>query len=1358
MGSKGKHVDIPLATLIALLEREGFRIGIGLRLKLQQVLYSFWDGLQPADLERMKDYIRPLVAKSEKEEGLFDHAYELFVKEIQRESDAFKKRIISGEKPPEPPRPPGEKPIPKKNYTKLFLLLLDVVFVVLFSYSLHFYRQPPKIHLTKPITEWVSLNEKHSIEGHISGVFTEGKILIDGKEVTQPQRHWFPKEQSIRFSQSFNIAKTYEIGFRARNVWAFRDTLQTYTIVVCKDRPIIDFTYEVDAANPRKISFAPVLDSVDITRPYRISLKANDSLIPSEKLEVHTDNLLVYEFPYPDPYEVEMTVAYEGEFESTLCHTDTKHKTISIDDGLILGDKKELALANPREGIHDTKTLVYDLDSESIAFDLFGKDSWNSLTGKELILLIGVLLLLFVLLPLCLELFYFRKRKTALSYKVKRGLEFEGIQPPYELEFPIQDHHIRPEKELFELSRLLKTRQEAGTVSLDVDESIRKTAEKAGFMDLQFKETTKIPEYLVVVDRNHSGGFHLELFDYVSGFLKNEDTLMEVFYFNDSLRHLKNPEHPHGISIETLSEKYPDHILLVVSDGKNMVSPKWDRVFDWAQEIIPKWDKKFLLTPRSYSEWDSNENLLDPHIPVLPATLNGLQYLSENLLNEELPDLKQRVVDLKLEQRPSFYSYTTVEAIEEFLKEPILFQWFCSLAVYPKIHWPLVVVIGKALSEQYSDEGVAFPLNYQSLYKISEVSHLLEGKMDDDLRMDLLDRLEPKAERIARKAVLDLLHQTDVPEDSFMYREILVQTTLNQSLLNKNDGVAARDLYYLWEHNLIEDWVSKNYMEGSENLWEEEAKQFFEPINPKSWKHLLFPRGPMYLISAFLLVLMLNFSVFPMLFDKPATGRLIDINYSAELNNHAVRAYEMGDELKAADSLQKGSDREYVVWQVPYNLDVIEFNRVMDAYKTKDFEGVLGHLSQRQFSDSLLLDVFHYQGLSHYYLGDSENARRYLDTINYKQPEYFDQFLESLETLLEGTESSQADENTNQNEVTDPDPDPEGPNLCGTYSGFSRELWRKEFLKPLQSDSWQVVVASFNELDESDLDRATRTRNIFLDKHPNLDFDIMPSASNLGPNAIQYSVVLAKGLGSQSRAREIAAFAQECGIAPDAFVIQGYVSPPCKVELRVHVQDSVRLNALYDAEVVLLNAQRQVIQKDFVDRGGSIVFNGLECGQRLWVRASLAGYETKEEYITLVADSPEPKTSVYLNLVKETTSPFPNIAFQPIYFDYDKYNIRPDAAVELAKVVAAMREYPELQIRIESHTDSRGNSAYNITYTEKMAQSVMDYLISKGIDRQRLSAIGFGEEYLVNKCANGVECNEEQHQQNRRTEFKIVQN
>lgn len=110
-----------------------------------------------------------------------------------------------------------------------------------------------------------------------------------------------------------------------------------------------------------------------------------------------------------------------------------------------------------------------------------------------------------------------------------------------------------------------------------------------------------------------------------------------------------------------------------------------------------------------------------------------------------------------------------------------------------------------------------------------------------------------------------------------------------------------------------------------------------------------------------------------------------------------------------------------------------------------------------------------------------------------------------------------------------------------------------------------------------------------------------------------------------------------------------------------------------------------------------------------------------------------------------------------IYYDLNKATIRADAAQELDKLVDLMRRYPTMRIELRSHTDSRADAPYNLNLSNKRAKAVVRYLRTKGIAAKRMEATGYGETELVNKCADGVDCPEEEHQQNRRTEIKILE-
>lgn len=110
-----------------------------------------------------------------------------------------------------------------------------------------------------------------------------------------------------------------------------------------------------------------------------------------------------------------------------------------------------------------------------------------------------------------------------------------------------------------------------------------------------------------------------------------------------------------------------------------------------------------------------------------------------------------------------------------------------------------------------------------------------------------------------------------------------------------------------------------------------------------------------------------------------------------------------------------------------------------------------------------------------------------------------------------------------------------------------------------------------------------------------------------------------------------------------------------------------------------------------------------------------------------------------------------------IFYDYDDASLRADAQPGLKRLLRLMREYPEAKIMITSHTDARGSKLYNQRLSNRRADSVVRYLIANGIDKKRLKAKGMGEDVMINDCYDGQECSEEQHQENRRTEFQVYE-
>lgn len=113
------------------------------------------------------------------------------------------------------------------------------------------------------------------------------------------------------------------------------------------------------------------------------------------------------------------------------------------------------------------------------------------------------------------------------------------------------------------------------------------------------------------------------------------------------------------------------------------------------------------------------------------------------------------------------------------------------------------------------------------------------------------------------------------------------------------------------------------------------------------------------------------------------------------------------------------------------------------------------------------------------------------------------------------------------------------------------------------------------------------------------------------------------------------------------------------------------------------------------------------------------------------------------------------IIIENLYYDFGKWNILPEARLVLDKAIVVLKKSTLISMDLLSHTDSRGTDQYNNDLSNKRALEAVRYIVSKGIEKNRITGKGMGEQYLINRCKDGAQCTEEEHAQNRRTEFKI---
>lgn len=187
-----------------------------------------------------------------------------------------------------------------------------------------------------------------------------------------------------------------------------------------------------------------------------------------------------------------------------------------------------------------------------------------------------------------------------------------------------------------------------------------------------------------------------------------------------------------------------------------------------------------------------------------------------------------------------------------------------------------------------------------------------------------------------------------------------------------------------------------------------------------------------------------------------------------------------------------------------------------------------------------------------------------------------------------------------------------------------------------------------------------------------------------------------------------------------------------------------------EGALVKLFDNERLISKIVTKKDGSIDITNLKVDS-----LTITAINHKDQYLSIKDRlSCEEKDLIQLQMKPNSSATFINLDL--ILYDFDKWDLRPESIKELDKVIAYMKTN-DLKLELSSHTDSRGIDTYNEWLSQQRSNSCVNYIISKGISAERIIAKGYGEYKLKNRCANDVECSDEEHQQNRRTELKIIQ-
>jgi outer membrane protein OmpA-like peptidoglycan-associated protein/Skp family chaperone for outer membrane proteins len=214
----------------------------------------------------------------------------------------------------------------------------------------------------------------------------------------------------------------------------------------------------------------------------------------------------------------------------------------------------------------------------------------------------------------------------------------------------------------------------------------------------------------------------------------------------------------------------------------------------------------------------------------------------------------------------------------------------------------------------------------------------------------------------------------------------------------------------------------------------------------------------------------------------------------------------------------------------------------------------------------------------------------------------------------------------------------------------------------------------------------------------------------------------------------------------------------CEKLVSGSIVDQDSKEVVTDAKVSLFDENFKFIKETSSDDSGQYEFD-VVCGKVYYVRAEKEDYDTKEGKV--VVDKSNENTLFSLALDKRIKPIAVGVDLAKIldipviYFGLNKSDIKKEAIFELEKIVVILNQFPDMKIEVLSYTDSRQTAEFNMALSERRAKSTIAWFIKNGINKDRLTGKGYGETKLVNNCSDGVQCTEEEHMKNRRSEFII---
>jgi TonB family protein len=363
-----------------------------------------------------------------------------------------------------------------------------------------------------------------------------------------------------------------------------------------------------------------------------------------------------------------------------------------------------------------------------------------------------------ILSPLILFLLYewyrFTRRKLLLQ---KQQARKPPLIWPIRVDAPAAG--LYDSEQFLTAARLLRRRQTDEHRRLDVEATVAATVEHQGFPDFRYKSDSRVPEYLVLIDRASYRDHQARLFDEMTQALERESVFVSRYFYDGDPRVCRDESGAGVVQLTELQNRYSNHRLLIFGNGEKLLDQITGRLDGWTA-IFDHWQDRALLTVETPARWGLREISLAQLFIVLPATLNGLLALVDHFETTVPADLRSWVRgDFEtpvFERTPA----ETVAALRRSLGEDA-FQWLAACAVYTELQWNLTLLIGSLPS---MPPGLVTESN---LLKLIRLPWFRTGLIPDEVRWLLINELAPERQKAVRAALIELLEKDPAPPETF---------------------------------------------------------------------------------------------------------------------------------------------------------------------------------------------------------------------------------------------------------------------------------------------------------------------------------------------------------------------------------------------------------------------------------------------------------------------------------------------------------------------------------------------------------------------------------------------------------------